>query len=218
MKRRRPLYARPVIVGGEQCAEAQPGPRRPTVELPGCDHGQNRGGSVCRQAVLVADRRRRRLPRRILGRRSERGQRRRAGRECQDACHAVRRRPAPTVWVRSRVQPSPVQPSGWPASMVQPFGVQAVRCPSRSVSKPFGVQAVRCPSRPVSKPSGIHPSGCLSHRVSAASALSASRSAVGSVRPGAGDAGGGLGRPAGPVSAAIWPGVVGLRLWPRSTG
>jgi hypothetical protein len=83
------------------------------------------------------------------------------------------------------IQPSGVQPSGVQPSGVQPSGVQ-----------PSGVQ-----------PSGVQPPGCLSHRVSsrpgvshlvsAASALSASRSAVGSVRPGAGDAGGGLSRPAG---------------------
>jgi hypothetical protein len=146
------------------------------VELPGCGHGQNRGGSVYRQAVLVADRRRRRLPRRILGRRSEIGQRRRAGRECQDACYAVRRRPVPTVW-------RPLSGPAVPGPTVRVAGVHgpAVGCPSRRVSKPSGCPAVRVSS----------------HLVSAASALSASRSAVGSVRPGAGDAGGGLGRPAG---------------------
>jgi hypothetical protein len=146
------------------------------VELPGCGHGQNRGGSVYRQAVLVADRRRRRLPRRILGRRSEIGQRRRAGRECQDACYAVRRRPVPTVW-------RPLSGPAVPGPTVRVAGVHgpAVGCPSRRVSKPSGCPAVRVSS----------------HLVSAASALSASRSAVGSVRSGADDAGGGLDRPAG---------------------
>jgi hypothetical protein len=91
--------------------------------------------------------------------------------------------PGPSVWVSSRpVSSRPV--SGHPVS--------AIQLSSRPVSKPSGVQAVGCPSRRVS-----------SHLVSAASALSASRSAVGSVRPGAGDAGGGLGRPAG-------------QYWPRS--
>ena len=166
------------------------------MELSGCGHGQNRGGSVCRQTVLVADRRRRSLPRRILGRRSEIGQRRGAGRECKDACYAVRRRLVSTVW-------RPLSGLAVPGPTVRVACVHGpvVRCP-----------VVRCPvvRYPVL--------GCPSRRVSAASALSASRSAAGSVRPGAGDAGGGLGRLAGPVSAAMWSGVVGLRLWLRSTG
>jgi hypothetical protein len=115
---------------------------------------------------------------------SEIGQRRRAGRECQDACHAVRHWPVPTVWRPLSCPAVPVQPSGWPASIIQPPGVQAV-----------GVQAVGVQAVGV-QPSGVQPSG-VSDLVSAASALSASRSAVGSVRPGAGDAGGGLSRPAG---------------------
>jgi hypothetical protein len=152
----------------------------------GSGHGQNCGVSVYRQAVLVADRRRRRLPRR-LGRRSETGQRRRAGRECLDACYAVRRRPVPIVG-------RPLSGLAVPGPTVRVAGVHgpAVRCPAIRVSSRPGVQAVRCPAVRVS-----------SHLVSVASALSESRSAVGSVRPEAGDAGGGLGRPAG-------------QCWPRS--
>jgi hypothetical protein len=174
------LYARPEIIQGQQCAEAQPGPRSATVELPGCGHGQNRGGSVlppsssgCRSPHAA-------LPRRILGRRSAIGQRRRAGRECQDACYAVRRRPVPTVW-------RPLSGPAVPGPTVRGAGVHGpvVRCPV------VRCPVVRCPT--VRCPT-VRVSG---HLVSAASALSASRSAVGSVRPGADDAGGGLDRPAG---------------------
>ena len=97
-----------------------------------------------RQAALVARSPHAALPRRILGRRSEIGQRRRAGRECQDACYAVRRRPVPTVW-------RPLSGLAVPGPTVRVAGVHgpAVRCP-----------AVRCPAVRVSKPSGVQPSGC----------------------------------------------------------
>jgi hypothetical protein len=107
----------------------------------------------------------------ILGRRSEIGQRRRAGRECQDACHAVPRPPVSTVW----------RPLSGPA-----FPGPAVPGSSRRVSS-RRVSSRRVSSRPVSKPWG-----CPAVGVSAASALSGSRSAAGSVRPGGGDGGGGL--------------------------
>ena len=196
MKLRRSLYARPVIVRGEQCAEAQPGPRSATVELPGCGHGQNRGGSVYRQAVLVADRRRRRLPRRILGRRSEIG----SVVALVGNARTPVRRPAPArahclaSALRSS-RPRSNRPGGrrpWSSRPVSSRPVSSRRVSSRPVSSPSGVQAVGWPASMV-QPSGVQPSGCPSRRVSAASALSASRSAIGSVRPGAGDAGGGLG-------------------------
>ena len=95
-------------------------------------------------AVLVADRRRRRLRRRILGRWFEIGQRRRARRECQDACHAVRRRPVSTVW----------RPLSCPAAPGPAVRCPAVRCPA------VRCPAVRCPAVRVSKPSGVQPSGC----------------------------------------------------------
>jgi hypothetical protein len=46
MKRRRSLYARPVIVRGEQCAEARPGARCDTEQLPGPCGGHGRAGSL----------------------------------------------------------------------------------------------------------------------------------------------------------------------------
>jgi hypothetical protein len=100
------------------------------------------------------------------------------------------RRPAPA---RAHCWASALR-SSRPRSNLRVAGVHgpAVRCPAIRVSSRPGVQAVRCPAVRVS-----------SHLVSAASALPASHSAVGSVRPGAGDAGGGLGRPAG-------------QCWPRS--
>ena len=186
MKLRRSLYARPVIVRGEQCAEAQPGPRSATVELPGCGHGQNRGGSVYRQAVLVADRRRRRLPRRILGRRSEIG----SVVALVGNARTPVRRPAPA---RAHCLASALR-SSRPRSN-RPRGRRPWS--SRPVSSRPGVQAVGCPPRPPSPRAARRSAQSDLEQVTPAEAW---------------------GRPAGQVSAAIWPGVVGLRLWPRSTG
>jgi hypothetical protein len=55
MKRRRSLYARPVIIGGEQCAKAWLGPRSDTKQLPGHCRGNGRAGSVAiAEPTLVA--------------------------------------------------------------------------------------------------------------------------------------------------------------------
>jgi len=55
MKLRRSLYARPVIVRGEQCAEARLGPRSDTKQLPGHCRGNGRAGSVAiAEPTLVA--------------------------------------------------------------------------------------------------------------------------------------------------------------------
>jgi hypothetical protein len=82
----------------------------------------------------------------------------RRGRQGQDACHGVGRRPASTMWFPRSGSVVRVRRSSRPVS--SPSGVQPVWCPARPVSSPSGVQPVRCPARLVSSPSGVQPVRC----------------------------------------------------------
>ncbi len=157
-----PLYARPESFRGEQCAEAPAERRHVTLQLSGRGGGQALGnvpsaelsrlliapGGVCPAELPDG------TP--AVGASSQLS-------GCQDACHAVRRRPRPPVGVHPSVSSSGVQVSSRPVSSPSGVRTSGSLIPDSAV-RPSGVQssgvqpvrrpAVWCPSVRPSHPSG----------------------------------------------------------------